>query len=81
METRRIVILGDVGAADFLPWIARHAGKLGLRSRVLGQTADRVDLLAEGPIDLLDALALGCSLGPRDVLVDRVEQIAPQDLL
>jgi acylphosphatase len=78
---QRFVILGDVGAPAFPPWIARHAGKLGLRSRVVSQQATRLELLAEGPVDLLDALALGCSLGPQVVLVDRIERTDATDLL
>lgn len=67
-------ILGDVGAALFQPWIIAHAAKLGLTGRIVAQTDDYIDMRFSGPPDLLDALAVGCSLGPRDVWVDRIDR-------
>ena len=72
---QRFRITGDVGAAVFAPWIARHAGRLGLRHRLLSHDSRAVELLVSGPRDLLDAMALGCSLGPREVLVDVVQRL------
>ena len=67
-------ITGDVGAPGFAAWITRHARKLGLRGGVLTQDAGHLDLIASGPPDLLDALSLGCSLGPQEVWVDKIER-------
>jgi acylphosphatase len=67
-------ITGDVGAPCFAGWITRHARKLGLRGGVLSQDSGQLDLIASGPPDLLDALSLGCSLGPQEVWVDRIER-------
>ena len=68
-------IFGDVGAPVFAAWIVRHARRLGLRGAVLAQGPGRLDLVATGQVDLLDALALGCSLGPREVRVDRITRL------
>lgn len=72
----RFLIRGDVGHADFAPWILRHAARLGLEGRVLSQDAATVEVAASGPTELVEALALGCSLGPQSVLVDSVEHLA-----
>ena len=69
-------VLGDVGAVQFRGWIMRHAGKLGLTGAVLSQSADCVEMRFSGPPDLLDAMAVGCSLGPCEVWVDRIERAA-----
>jgi hypothetical protein len=73
--TEQFAILGDVGAPVFAIWIARHAARLGLQGRVLAQTSARVDLQISGPVELLDAMALACSLGPQEVWVDRIDRL------
>lgn len=65
---------GDLGAPTFLPWIARHARRLGLSERVTTVSAAEVCLVVEGPPDLLDAMELGVSLGPIDVWVETIER-------
>ncbi|MCF1709350.1 acylphosphatase [Tabrizicola sp. J26] len=65
---------GDLGAPSFLPWIARHAGRLGIIGRVTAASADEVSLLVEGPPDLVDAMELGVSLGPIDVWVESIKR-------
>jgi acylphosphatase len=79
MTTEHLSIFGNVGAPAFAVWIARHAARLGLQGSVLSQENGRVDLIMRGPPDLLDAMALGCSLGPQEVLVDRIERFATND--
>ena len=78
-QSQSFQIYGDVGHQSFGPWIRRHARRLGLRGQITQQAAGRLDLVAAGQIELLDALALGCSLGPQEVWVDRIErgQCAP----
>jgi acylphosphatase len=68
-----IRIYGKVQAADFPAWIARHARKLGLIGVTTLQASDCVIVQATGAQDMLGALALGCSLGPASVLVERVD--------
>lgn len=79
--TEHFALCGQVGDQGFALWIGRHAAKLGLAVRVLGQTAARVDLIVSGPPDLLDAMALACSLGPQEVWVDQVDRQRANDLL
>jgi acylphosphatase len=74
MTTERFTIFGDVGAAPFLPWIGRHARRLGVTSRIASATARRIELTVEGPLPLLDAMELGCSLGPIEVWVDSIRR-------
>ena len=74
-RTEQFVIVGDVGSSIFPVWIARHAARLGVKSRVLSQAVDRLEMVVTGPADLLDAMALGCSLDPQEVLVDDVHRL------
>ena len=71
----RFLIRGDVGHADFAPWILRHAARLGVEGRVVSQAPDCIEVAAQGPAELVEALAIGCSLGPQSVLVDAVEHL------
>lgn len=69
-------VIGDVGAAQFPGWIVAHAAKLGLTGRILSQSDECLEMRFSGPPELLDALAVGCSLGPREVWVDRIDRIS-----
>lgn len=73
-QSQRFGILGDVGAPIFATWIARHARRLGLRGAIVRHDAGRLDLVITGLPDLLDAMALGCSLGPQEVWVDHIDR-------
>ncbi|WP_064695192.1 hypothetical protein [Rhizobium aegyptiacum] len=70
----RFTILGDVKSASFVPWIRRHADKLGLSQNFLHAGADRIELEVAGPVELIDMLEMGCSLGPIDVWVDQIQR-------
>ncbi|MBB3660398.1 hypothetical protein FHX15_005667 [Rhizobium sp. BK650] len=70
----RMTILGDLNAASFIPWIGRHADKLGLPRVFLHTGADRIELEVAGPVELIDMLEMGCSLGPIDVWVDEIQR-------
>jgi acylphosphatase len=70
----RMTILGDVDAASFIPWIRRHADKLGLSQDFFYMGADRIELEVAGPVELIDMLEMGCSLGPIDVWVDEIQR-------
>lgn len=75
-QSQSFAVLGDVGAPIFAAWIARHARRLGLRGAILYHGAARLDMVITGLPDLLDAMALGCSLGPQEVWVDRIDRAA-----
>ena len=67
-------ILGNVGAVQFPGWIVTHAAKLGLTGGITSHSDACVEMRYSGPPDLLDALAVGCSLGPQEVWVDRIDR-------
>ncbi|MBB4955172.1 acylphosphatase [Agrobacterium vitis] len=68
----KLSIFGNVGAASFLPWIERHAEKLGLAQAIVQSGNGSIDLIVEGPLELIDAMEMGCWLGPIDVWVDTI---------
>ena len=71
-HTERMTLTGDVGAASFVPWIGRHAARLGLSQTIAHAGADRIEIELSGPPELIDAMELGCSLGPIDVWVETI---------
>lgn len=70
--TVRILLTSDVYQAEFPAWIAGHACKLGLERGKIEITAQGLTVTARGPSDMIKALALAKSLGPRGVLVATV---------
>ncbi|MET3523552.1 acylphosphatase [Mesorhizobium abyssinicae] len=70
----RMTILGDVEAASFVPWIERHASKLGLAQAICAAGPDRIELDIAGPAELIDMMEMGCSLGPIDVWVEAIRR-------
>jgi acylphosphatase len=71
----RMIILGDLRAVSFVPWIRRHAAKLGISQIISHKSAERIELEVEGPQELLDMMEMGCSLGPIDVWVETIERL------
>ena len=74
-----MTIIGDLEAKTFVPWIQRHAGKLGLKETISHAGNDRIEIELEGPAELLDAMEMGCSLGPIDTWVDTIERLRKAD--
>lgn len=64
---------GQVDGCALVPWMARHAQKLGVRFDVTHQEQGLIQIEATGADEMTRAFALACSLGPRDVFVDRLE--------
>ena len=71
-QSASLKIFGNVSAPDFPNWIINHAHKLGLHSISTSLHADYLDVHASGQDEMLNALALACSLGPQSALVDHV---------
>ncbi len=71
-QTAAIRIFGAVNAPDFPEWIARHATKLGLTEVSTALRNDHLGVQATGQSEMLNALSLACSLGPKSALVDHV---------
>lgn len=75
-ESELLTFHGDVGAADFPDWIAHRANRLGLTGWVRADASgERVEVMVSGPADLIDAMELGCSLGPISVWVEQVDRV------
>lgn len=74
MATERFIITGNLAATTFLPWITRHARRLGLSGEPARMQGGQVEILLHGPPDLIDAMELGVSLGPIDVWVETIER-------
>ncbi len=72
----RMTIMGDLDGASFLPWIRRHATKLGLSHAISHSGPDRIELEIAGPEALIDMMEVGCSLGPIEVWVEKIERKA-----
>ncbi|WP_426240883.1 acylphosphatase [Pararhizobium sp. DWP1-1-3] len=70
----QVVIIGDLQASSFIPWIRRHAAKLGISQSITHVSAERIELEVEGAQELLDMMEMGCSLGPIDVWVEAIER-------
>lgn len=70
----RMTISGELDTATFLPWIRRHAAKLGLSQAISHSGPDRIELELSGPEELIDMMEMGCSLGPIDVWVETIER-------
>lgn len=75
----RMTILGDLDAACFVPWIQRHAAKLGLSQAISHASSARIELELAGPEELIDMMEMGCSLGPIDVWVETIERMPIDD--
>ncbi|MEP5008572.1 hypothetical protein [Roseobacter sp.] len=56
-----------------LPWIEGHAAKLGIRMRVISASQTCIRFEATGAEEMLQALTLGCSLGPHGVWVETAD--------
>lgn len=71
----KLMIVGNVGASTFVPWIERHAYKLGLTGLVCRESARCLEVEVEGFDDMLDAMEVGCLLGPAEVWVESVTRV------
>lgn len=75
IRSERMTILGSLDTVSFLPWIDRHATKLGLSQTIHHADQTRIDLILTGPLELIDAMEMGCSLGPMTVWVDEIQRV------
>ncbi|MFV0383527.1 acylphosphatase [Paracoccus sp. (in: a-proteobacteria)] len=75
MTTERFILTGQLAAETLVPWLLRHAGKLGLATRILDRQGASLTMEIAGPPVLLDAMEMGCLLGPIEVWVDEVARV------
>lgn len=76
LQERMIIRGDDLDAASFVPWIQRHAAKLGLAQTIVHAGPDRIEIDLAGAAELIDMMEMGCSLGPIDVWVETVDRIS-----
>jgi len=79
LQRQRMTILGDLLPDSFLPWIDRHASKLGISLTVAHTSANRIEIDLAGPDELIDMMEIGCILGPIDVWVERIQRQKPSE--
>ncbi len=79
IRKERMTILGSLDTKSFLPWIGRHADKLCLEQRISHADQARIELILAGPIELIDAMEMGCSLGPINVWVEDIQRAEAVD--
>jgi hypothetical protein len=70
----RMTIRGRLDPASFVPWIRRHAAKLGLVHNIAHTSPDMIELEISGAPELIDMMEMGCSLGPIDVWVETIDR-------
>ncbi|WP_434221206.1 acylphosphatase [Mesorhizobium caraganae] len=70
----RMTIRGHLEPASFVPWIMRHAAKLGLAHHIAHASTDRIELDITGAAELIDMMEMGCSLGPIEVWVETIDR-------
>ena len=70
----RMTILGELDADTFVPWIRRHAAKLGVSQAITHTAPDRIDVDLAGAPELLDMMEVGCLLGPIDIWVETIDR-------
>lgn len=71
-QAQQLTIEGQLQSASFLPWVARHCRRLGLTCETLYADAGKAVFKVDGQADLIDALEVGCLLGPFDVWVETI---------
>ncbi len=70
--TQEMVLSGQIGAPDFLQFIAERADWLSISGWAMRETPTRVVILAHGPEAMVGALEMAVMLGPLNVLVEEV---------
>jgi len=81
VTARRWVVRGHVQGVGFRWFVWREAERLGLRGRAKNLPDGSVEVIAEGPENVLERLEQALSRGPAMARVDRVEKLdVPHDL-
>jgi len=70
-------LFGRVGAADFPAWMQKHSAKLGIEFEIRQRRPHLVSVEATGAMEMLNAFALACSLGPQSVCIDKLVVVGP----
>lgn len=68
-----IQLFGEVESPHFMPWIIDYAKKLGIKIKRDFCEKNQLTLHVIGEREMLVCLSIACSLGPKSVLVNKVE--------
>ncbi len=71
----RLIVSGKVQGVGFRAFVAREAGKLGLRGYVRNLADGRVEAEFEGQAASVEAMLFVCRRGPSYARVDSVETV------
>lgn len=72
LVTRSLLVTGDVAAPHFPGWVRAYAAKLGIAVERLDLSNRGLEIVGRGAPEMIESLAIACSLGPAGVLVDEV---------
>ncbi len=64
---------GQLASDGFAGWVRDRADLLDLKGWARAEGPDAMTIVVAGPAAMIDAMEMACSLGPMDVLVDRIE--------
>ena len=70
----RFHLQGQLAAPGFADWVCDRAARLDLTGWVRSDGPSAMTIVVAGPPTLVDAMEMACSLGPMDVLVERIER-------
>lgn len=76
-EKARFVFKGHLQADAFVEFARHRARRLDIALDVESASAEAVNVTVEGPVDLVDAFEMACSLGPYECLVLDVVRTLP----
>ncbi|MBU2957974.1 acylphosphatase [Paracoccus sp. 1_MG-2023] len=71
--TERFIISGRLDGS-LLPWIDGHARRIGVAVDFGPRSDSAMELRVDGPPALLDAMEMGCLLGPIDVWIEDIRR-------
>ena len=71
----RYIIEGRIDPGPYMAFVADRAGWLDLRGWVRATREGCAEIVAAGPEALVGALEMACTLGPLDMLVERIETL------
>jgi len=69
----RFIISGQLGQT-LVPWICRHALRIGVHVDIGAYSANALELRVDGPSPMLDAMEMGCLLGPIDAWIENIRR-------
>ncbi len=76
MQATEIRMTGALGSDSLAPWIEHRARKLNLQGWLEQSSGHTARIVVTGEPSMIEAMAVSCSLGPADVLVQDISTYA-----